>query len=150
MASAAAGAAVPSQCVRQQWTPDDDIRETYSRRSVQIIDLALRGDVKGLAPFVSPSATFAVWEGDLGLGRKVGVDGAVEFATEMGATNYRYVVASAGPSSSHVCDRQKVTVWFYGLGEPRAYVATFTYLRGRLVDAVASAGSLSEGKVGPR
>ena len=146
--SVPAEAALRSQCVGKQWERDDEVRETYSRRSVQIVELALHGDINSLAPLVSPSATFAVWEADFGIGGKTGTDGAIQFATQIGVADYRYVVALSGAISSDPCGRQNVTVWFTRRSGRRAYVATFTYVKGRLVDAVARVGAFSEGKVG--
>jgi hypothetical protein len=145
----AAPSGVPSDCDSPDWMNVSDAVESYAERSVKIIDLAARGDLRALEPLVSPSATFEVWAGDSGTGRERGARGAVEFARRLGATGFHFVIPFSGPIARDACKLQVVTIQFHGADGGRAHVAVFKYLKGRLIEANASGGSLFRGKIGP-
>jgi hypothetical protein len=147
--TASIAAEVPSDCSREKWISVADAREALSRRSVQIMDLAQDGDIGGLVPRVSPSAKFTLWEGDVGHGRKEGPDGAIEFASRLGASKYEYDTFIAAPLSTDVCGRQQVTVRFTPADGQRAFIVDFKYFKGSLVEAVAMTALVTTGWVGP-
>jgi hypothetical protein len=146
-ALSAASAGIPDDCSNKRWVSVQDVGDAYSQRSIKIIRLAKRGDVSGLASLVAPAARFTVWEGDAGIGRKTGTDGAIEFAQRIGATTYSYSTGFAGPISTDICGTQDVTVWLKQADGKRAYIADFKYSKGILIESVANLANISDGKI---
>jgi hypothetical protein len=111
------------------------------RRSLEIVELAMRGDNSALQRFVSASARFTIWNGDAG----GAVGGAIEFARRLDPTGFEYAFAYPGPISLYLCGTMEVTVTFTGSGQWPANIVRFRYERGRLVEAFANTALLARG-----
>jgi hypothetical protein len=146
-AFSAASAEIPSDCSNGTSVSVQDVADAYSKCSVELVDLAQRGDLAGLTSRVAPSARFTVWEGDAELGRKVGPAGAIEFTQRVGAATFRYAIPFVGPLSTDICGIQIVTVWLTRPDARQAYIADFKYSQGVLVEAKARMAQVSEGAI---
>lgn len=144
----AEAARTPSRC-NPAYTFGIDLR----KRSIEIVRLATRGDLKALDRFISPTAEFVVWHVHTGAGRQKGAQGAVEFARRLGTTDFLYVESYSRVEQSE-CGDGDATLQLYGadperfLSKNQAFVATFKYRNGCLTGATADEGALVTGKIG--
>ena len=118
----------------------------FSRRSVEIVELALRGNITALEGLVSASTRFVLWNGDAGH-TLVGLEGATQFASSLDPTGFEYAIAFAGPISIDVCHRVQVTVTFPGSDPERSHIVDFEYAQGRLVEVVARKATHARGDI---
>jgi hypothetical protein len=126
------GAQTSADCRSAKLLALDEAEATLAERSMQIMRLAQKSDLKRLESLVSPSAEFTVWSEDNGIDGDKGPAGAIEFTKQVGATAYAYATVFPGPVSTDVCAKQKVTVWLSGEQATPAYIVTFEFQKGRL------------------
>lgn len=123
-----------------------DVYAAYGARSVAIIRSALAGDTVGLSKIVAPTATFEVFEGDVGMGpRSAGAGAAVEFAKQIAPRSFQYSAGSAGPVSLDPCGSATAELTLIGNQSDEAVIATFKYRNGFLTEVQASRVHLVRG-----
>lgn len=114
------------------------VGSAYGFRSATIVEKALEGDVSRLANMVSPTATFSVMQGDVGIGpRSTGAKAAIAFAKQVAPTNYEFSIGP-GPFSMDPCGEASVDLVLKGSKSDEVVFATFKYLHGLLVEVEGS------------
>ena len=123
-----------------------EVYAAYGVRSVAIVRSALAGDAATLSTMVSPTATFTIYEGDVGVSpRSQGTAAAIEFAKQISPRSFRFSAGSAGPISVDPCSSTTAELTFISDKPDEAVVATFKYQAGRLTEVLGSRVELTTG-----
>ena len=94
---------------------------------------------------VAPTATFSVFQGDVGVGpRSSGPQAAIEFAKQISPTSYQFQVGS-GPFTMDPCGETSAEIILTGKNPNKAVIATFKYVKGILVGVESSHVYLTRG-----
>lgn len=122
--------------------------DSYARHSVQLVRAAMQGDATALQPWVGADAGFTVFYGDVGKGpRTTGVQAAIEFFSELEATNFEWLSASSGPFSIDPCGKLVSAILLRKEHSDQAFDLKFEYMDGKLIKVVGSAASVVEGSL---
>jgi hypothetical protein len=144
-------ASVPPQSCEGHATPNvqslGDLNRHFAQRAIEVVRAAYHVDRRALATMVSPTARFTVWSGDVGLGGKPGVEGALEFAQNLHAMHFRYLLPFAGPLGADPCGIQTAQVSFSSPYADRAFIVDFRFERDLLVEAVGREGLETQGEL---
>jgi hypothetical protein len=125
-----------------------DVNRFYADRVVSIVRAGLDGDKQALGALVSPIAKFAIWRGDNGLGRQVGVAGAIEMARSLAGTRFQTMTNRPGPISisAKKCEWSAI-VLFHTRKPETGFNVTFKFVDGLLVEAEGHEVDIYEGDV---
>jgi hypothetical protein len=122
-----------------------ELHNFLSKRAVQIVQLASRGEESRLATLVNSSAPFSLGAGDVGRPLGLGVRGAKALAAAMGADTYRYLGWDHMDGPAKPCSSQKVTVEFVDSGGKIQSQVEFTFENGLLTNASGWSRSYESG-----
>lgn len=121
------------------------VNAAYGSRSATIVERALAADASQLAKMVSPTATFTLFQGDVGVGpRSTGAQAAIAFAQQLTPTSYHFSVGP-GPFSMDPCDEASADLVLEGNKPGEVVYAEFKYLNGVLIEVEASQLHLTRG-----
>lgn len=144
-------ASVPPQSCSDPGAPTsrslDDLNRQFAQQAIEIVRAAHQLDRRRLATLVAPVARFTVWNGDIGLGRERGVEGAIEFAQNIHASNFRYLLPFAGPLAGDPCGVQTAQISFSNPYENVSFIVDFRFERGLLLEAVGREGMEVQGEI---
>jgi hypothetical protein len=141
----------PVSCSSEKLVSENALQVTLSRRSVEIIRLAERGNVEGLRAFVPASAKFNMGTHDVIMEIGVGPEGAVMFADGLRVSDFQFTMMDSGPPAPvSPCSEQSVNMLLLQPGGKQAYQATFQYRDGQLTNAWAHDIYLFAGKIQPK
>jgi hypothetical protein len=113
-----------------------DVNRFYADRAIAVIKAGLGGDQAKLGALVYPTARFLIWRGDFGVGRQLGIAGAIEMARNMAPTRFESITIRPGPISisSSKCE-WSTTVLFRTQQAETAFNVAFKFVDGLLVEA---------------
>ena len=112
-----------------------ELHNFLSKRAVQIVQLATKGEQDRLEALIESSATVSLGRSDVGRHLGVGVQGAKALAAEIRADNYRYLGWNYMDGPAKPCSSQTVTVEFVNSRDKIVSQVKFTFDGGRLSDA---------------
>jgi hypothetical protein len=111
----------------------------YLQRSLAIVEAARKSEAATLRDLVSPDASFATIEGDVGQGpRSKGAAAAVEFFQSLTPTAFRYFPASPGPFSMDPCVRATAELELTSRNANEVHRLRFEYRDGLLTQVRGS------------
>ena len=121
------------------------VNAAYGSRSATIVERALAGDASQLTRMVSPTATFTLFQGDVGVGPKsTGAQAAMAFAKQLAPTSYQFSVGP-GPFSMDPCGEASADLVLGGNKPDEVVYAEFKYLNGILAEVEGSQLHLTRG-----
>jgi hypothetical protein len=141
----------PASCNSGKLISEYALQVALSRRSVEIIRLAEKGNVEGLRAFVPASAKFNMGEHDVIMEIGEGPEGAVGLAKRLGVSDFQFTMMDSGPPPPmSACSEQKVDLLLLVPGGKQAYQATFQFKNGQLTEAWAHDVFVFTGKIEPK
>lgn len=126
----------------------DEAQRALLDRSLDIVRAAEKGDRSKLEAMVPSRAPFSIWHYDAGITLGSGPQGAVAFAKALTPAHFEAVMVPGGAlAMTSICAKHELKVRFLPNGRD-AYLVTFTWDRGNLVNVDANYAQVVDGKIG--